>query len=463
MTTLSTGFPRFWRWPAAFSLLFLCATLLFSEEGRVRYLRYADVAETLRLFAGSELPESDLASPGAWDRWIRKRDSEVRARIERGEEDSISNLILYGTSYTSLARLDDPESAVMENGKIAETARARVQALVAALRAPTTNERLLIVQDFLKHKGIGTDRARQFLTGNLERFAAEQLAYQRKLQQANSSRDIDQVLSARGTLYKARGLSVDTSLLTNYALEGTLRTLSETGALSEGRIRRVAVIGPGLDFTNKHGGYDFYPLQTIQPFAVMESVLRLKLGKPGEIEVVTMDLNPEVNAHVARLAREARAGRVYTLQLPRDPSEDWTPAAIAYWQHFGEVLGSEVKPRAVPQALEGVVVRAVSIAPQFASRIRPLDLNVVAQTADLQNDQAFDLVIATNILVYYDRFEQGLAMASIARMMNHGGVFLSNDALSSYHVQALKFLLRHSVAFDSRDSRGDNMLVYVRQ
>lgn len=452
MVTPSTGFSRFWRWLAAFSLLFFCATLLFSDEERVRYLRFADVAETLRLFAGSEFPESNIASPDPWDRWIRKQDSQVRARIKRGEEDSISNLILYGTSYTSLARLDDPESAVMENGKIAEAARARLQALVAALRAPTTNERLLIVRDFLKHKGIGIDRAAQFLTGNLERFAAEQRAYQRKLQEANSTRDIDQVLSARGTLYEARGLSVDTSLLTNYALEDTLRTLSETGALSEGRIRRIAVIGPGLD-----------PLQTIQPFAVMESVLRLKLGKPDETEVVTMDLNPEVNAHVAMLAREARAGRAYTLQLPRDPSEEWTPAAIAYWQHFGDVLGSEVKPIAVPQALQGVVVRAVSIAPQFASRIRPLDLNVVAQTADLQRDQTFDLVIATNILVYYDRFEQGLAMASIARMMNRGGLFLSNDALSSYHVQALKFLLRHSVTFDSRESRGDNVLVYVRQ
>lgn len=463
MVTPSTGFSRLWRSLAAFSLLFFCATFLFSDEERVRYLHFADVAETLQLFAASELPESNIASPGPWDHWIRKQDSQVRARIKRGEEDSISNLILYGTSYTSLARLEDAESAVKENGKIAEAARARLQALVAALGAPTTNERLLIVRDFLKHKGIGIDRAPQFLTGNLERFAAEQHAYQRKLQDANSTRDIDQVLSARGTLYEARGLSVDTSLLTNYALEDTLRALSETGALSEGRIRRIAVIGPGLDFTNKHSGYDFYPLQTIQPFAVMESVLRLKLGKPDETEVVTMDLNPEVNAHVATLAREARAGQAYTLQLPRDPSEGWTPAAIAYWQHFGDVLGSEVKPIPVPQALEGVVVRAVSIAPQFASRIRPLDVNVVAQTADLQRDQTFDLVIATNILVYYDRFEQGLAMASIARMMNRGGLFLSNDALSSYHVQALKFLLRHSVTFDSRDSRGDNVLVYVRQ
>lgn len=463
MATLSAGFSRFWRLLTAFPLLFFCATLLFSDEERVRYLRYADVAETLGLFAGSELPEGDIASPGAWDRWIRKRDSQVRARIERGEEDSISNLILYGTSYTNLVRLDSPESAVTENGKIAEAARARVQALVAALGAPTTNERLQIIQDFLKHKGIGIDRAPQFLTGNLERFAAEQLAYQRKLQQANSTRDIDQVLSARGTLYEARGLSVDTSLLTNYALEDTLRTLSATRALHERRIRRIAVIGPGLDFTNKHSGYDFYPLQTIQPFAVMESVLRLKLGKPGETEVVTMDLNPGVNAHVARLAREALAGRAYTLQLPRDPSEGWTPAAIAYWQSFGDVLGSEVKPIAVPQALGGVAVRAVSIAPQFASRIRPLDLNVVAQTADLQGDQTFDLVVATNILVYYDRFEQGLAMASIARMMNRGGIFMSNDALSAHHVQALKFLLRHTVTFDSRESRGDNVLVYVRQ
>jgi chemotaxis methyl-accepting protein methylase len=81
----------------------------------------------------------------------------------------------------------------------------------------------------------------------------------------------------------------------------------------------------------------------------------------------------------------------------------------------------------------------------------------------LEHGQAFDLVIATNILVYYDRLQQGLAMASIARMMNSGGIFLANDALSAHHLESLKFLDRHAVAFAISGPYGDNVLAYRRQ
>ncbi len=463
MIAYSADFPRRSRWRAFFLLVLFCSTVVFSADKKVWYLRFAEVAETLKLFADSGIPGSDIADSGAWDRWIREQDAQVRARIDRGEEDSISNLILYGTSYTNLPRMESAESAVVEGGKVSEAAQARVHALVAAAWAATPNERIRIVRDFLKRKGIARDGMQQFLTANLQRFAEEQRAYQKKLVEAGNSGDVDQVLSTRGTLYQTRGLSADTSLMANYALEDTLRALFARGLLAEGSIRRIAVIGPGLDFTNKHNGYDFYPLQTIQPFAVMETALRLKLGKPDEIEVVTLDLNPAVNAHVARLVRDARAGRTYTVQLPRDTTADWPPAAVDYWEHFGEILGTPAKPLAVPEALGGVTLRAVAIAPRYASRVTPLDLNIVAQRVDLEEGKAFDLVIATNILVYYDRFQQALAMASIARMMNAGGIFLANDALSAHHVQSLEFVDRHTVAFATKGPYGDNVLAYRRR
>jgi hypothetical protein len=463
MIAYSADFPRRSRGLAFFLLFLFCSTVVFSADRKVWYLRFAEVAETLQMFADSGISGSDISDSSAWDRWIRKQDAEVRARIDRGEEDSISNLILFGTSFTNLPRMESPESAVGEGGKVSGAAQARAHALAAAAGAAAPNERIRIVRDFLKRKGIARDAAEQFLTANLQRFAEEQFAYQKKLVDAGKSGDVEEVLSTRGTLYQARGLSADTSLMTNYALEDTLRTLSAKGLLGEGSIRRIAVIGPGLDFTNKHNGYDFYPLQTIQPFAVIETALRLKLGKPDEIEVVTLDLNPGVNAHIAKLVREARAGRAYTVQLPRDTAADWPPAAVDYWEHFGEILGTQAKPLPVPEALGGVTLRAVTIAPRYASRLTPLDLNVVTQRVDMEEGKAFDLVIATNILVYYDRFQQALAMASIARMMNSGGIFLANDALSAHHVKALEFVDRHTVAFATKGPYGDNVLAYRRR
>lgn len=446
-----------------FSVVLLCATVVFSGDKRVRYLSLADARETLQLFADSGIPGSGITDPMAWERWVREQDVQVRGRIDGGVEDSISNLILYGTSFTELPRFENPESALGTDGPISEAARARVNALYEALSGANGQERIRFIRDYLKRKGIANVSTQRFLTSNLQRFAQEQQAYQKKQDEAQKSGDFNQILLTRGTLYEDRGLSADTSLMTNYALEDTLRELITKGVLAEGKVRRIAVIGPGLDFTNKHNGYDFYPLQTIQPFAVMETALRLKLAKPDEIEVVTMDLNPSVNEHIAKLVRGARSGRAYTVQLPRDTTADWPSGAVAYWEQFGEILGAQAKPLPVPQAAGAVTLRAVAIAPRFAARVTPLDVNIVAQQLNLEEGRGFDLVIATNILVYYDLFQQALAMANIAHMMNQGGIFLSNDTLSAHHVPSLVFLDRHSVSLSTNSHYGDNVLTYRRQ
>jgi SAM-dependent methyltransferase len=211
--------------------------------------------------------------------------------------------------------------------------------------------------------------------------------------------------------------------------------MSAKGVLLPGKIKRIAVIGPGLDFTDKRDGYDFYPLQTIQPFALIEAALRLRLAQSDALDVVTLDLNPAVNAHIATLATNFRSGRPYVVQLPRDTNAGWSQSANAYWEPFGEILGTRARPLPVPPALGGVALRAVSIASKYTARITPLDLNIVAQSADFPEGANFDLVVATNVLVYYDRFQQGLAMANIARLMNPGGIFLCNSVLPAQHVE----------------------------
>jgi hypothetical protein len=155
--------------------------------------------------------------------------------------------------------------------------------------------------------------------------------------------------------------------------------------------------------------------------------------------------------------KRARAGTPYVIQLPRDLSADWTPQAVSYWEHFGELLGSAAP--AAP-ALKGLVVRAIAVQPKYASLIEPMDLDVVAQVLD---ERKFDLVVATNILVYYDRFQQALAMTSIAGMTNVGGVFLSNTVLPAQRPAALEYLGRRSVSYSTSASYGDDVVVYRRK
>ena len=432
-------------------------------EVSIRYLRFDEVQETLRLNADSGIPGSEIAERAAWDAWIHARDAEVRGRIDRGIEDSISNLILYGTSFTSLPRVESVERAASESGELIPAAVARIHSLVVALPSAGKNERVRFVRDFLTRQKIAKNSEEQYFTENLRRFIAEQGAYQKKLQDAATNADPSAVYLARGTLFETRGLSVDTSLLPNFALEETLRSMVRKGVLAPGSMRRIAVIGPGLDFTDKRDGYDFYPLQTLQPFAVLETVARLDLGKAQDLQIVCLDLNSAVIAHVQKLAERGRAGQTFNLQLPRDPKAEWSPEAIAYWKHFGEILGSPIKPLPVPATLSGIVARAVAVRPQYAARMKAYDANIVAQTLDFPAEEGFDLMIATNVLVYYDRFQQALAMANIARMLNPGGIFLANNVLPAQHTGDLEYLGRRTTAFTPSGAYGDDVVVYRRR
>jgi chemotaxis methyl-accepting protein methylase len=105
----------------------------------------------------------------------------------------------------------------------------------------------------------------------------------------------------------------------------------------------------------------------------------------------------------------------------------------------------------------------VSIPAEYTAQLRGYDLNVVTQTIDLPAGQGFDLVIATNVLVYYDRLQQALAMANIARMMNSGAVFLANNVLPAQHTTSLEYLGRKSVTYSRTGVYGDDVVVYRRR
>jgi len=429
----------------------------------VRYMSFAEAKLSLEQYRQSNLAGSEIATEVEWDKWIRLQDADVRSRIDGGVEDSISNFILYGTSFTTLSRLRGSEDALDSAGQLAPSAKARVGALARALRDSQPGERLEFIRHFLAKKGIGAAQFDDFLTANLIRFAQDQRAYQQKLQGAGKSGDPGEVMAVRGTLYEKRGLSVDTSLLPNFAIEETLRAMVRKGVLKQESVRRIAIVGPGLDFTDKRDGYDFYPLQTIQPFAILEMVKRLNLADTDGVQVVTMDLNAAVNAHVAQLSARARKGQSYIMQLPRDTSAVWSDAAVGYWKEFGSVLGTPAKPLPVPEALPGIESRAVAIRAEYAASLTALDLNIVTQTSDLPEGQGFDLVVATNILVYYDVFQQALAMSNIARLLNPNGIFIANNALPAAHDSRLKYLGRKNIVFAKDGSYGDDVVVYQRQ
>ena len=190
------------------------------------------------------------------------------------------------------------------------------------------------------------------------------------------------------------------------------------------------MIGPGLDFTDKAEGYDFYPQQTTQPFSVINSLLRLRLARAGDLRITTLDLSPRINGHLQAARRRAAAGEPYVVALPRDRDVPWRPICSRFWQAFGGSIGRRDEAALVAARRSRVDVRAVRVRPEVVLSIEVRDVNVVLERlAPLAAGEQFDLVVATNILVYYDVLEQALAVANIASMLRPGGFLLSNNAL----------------------------------
>src|SRR5262249_50381391 len=126
------------------------------------------------------------------------------------------------------------------------------------------------------------------------------------------------------------------------------------GVLEPGSVRRVAIVGPGLDFADKEVGLDFYPLQTVQPFAVLDSLKRLGLSPAaGDPEIMLLDISPRIIDHAIRARAGAARTIGYTLTLPLPKSTPWLPEVRAYWQTFGDQIGAPLpaQPSAAIAAL----------------------------------------------------------------------------------------------------------------
>jgi len=296
----------------------LLASLALAMDG-ARYLRWNEVQPLV--------PE--VTDSKQWDAWIRLRDFEIRSNIDRCVADSISTMIMLGTSFTTLPRLVNPAQAVNAAGALMPAARVRMEAFIDGLDR-VDDESFRSILQFLRRRQIAQDELRPYLSGNLRRAALDRARNQR-----------------------THSASVGTSLI-----EQTLRSLMSSGKAPM-RIRRIGVLGPGLD--------PEYDPETYDLFASLEAALTLALAKPGNVEVVVIDIHPWVLSHVRAMASKA-GGR-------------------------------------------------------YGARIRAEELNVVAQTSP---GQGFDLLVAATSLSGYSRVEQALVLANAVQMMGSGGVLLAN-------------------------------------
>ncbi len=348
----------------------MLAVMVVSVAGFASSLQQAAVPEFIPLESAKPLlqkitsrdgthPGPDVSSQD-WLAWLQKSDSQVRQRLDVGEEDSLTNLLRFGVTYTKEFRIDDEYLVLYGQSSLVNAfADNRANDLIKALATPGGNQGFVEMRHFVERKGFslnshaGHKKLKAYLLTNLARM-------QKELLQAR-----EQAKADRSQMFQHRGISLDSNLWPDYDLDVTLQTLMKSGMLKPGSIRRVAIVGPGLDFVNKQEGVDYYPPQTTQPFAVFDSLLRLGLAKQDSLELYTFDISPRVNLHLELARKNAAAGRPYTVQLPWYSegrwSDDFRAKFTQYWQNLGAQIGQSVAPIPVPKGAPGFSTRAVKI------------------------------------------------------------------------------------------------------
>jgi hypothetical protein len=434
--------------------------------GDLQFLTFDEAQPVLRAPATNlpaALKGSNPLTPESWAAWVRKQDADVRARLERGEEDTLTNLLRFGVTFTSEYRIDDEYLFKYGQSSLVNSfAENRANDLIRAMASGSGNEGIAHMRAFLEKKGFSfktpADQAKikTYLLANLARMRDEIRRYVSQEQKGE-----------RSQLFQDRGISLDTNLWPDFLIDQHLASMAQKSLLRPKSVRSVAIVGPGLDFANKQMGYDFYPRQTIQPFAVLDSLIRLGLCDPATVELTTLDISSEVNFHLARARSNAAAGRAYVVQLPWNTSGRMTPeyrqSFTEYWQQLGARIGSPVAAIPVPEAVsEDTQTRAVQIRPEIVLRIHPQDADIVFQHLATAQEQGFDLIIGTNIFVYFGEFEQSLARLNMALMLNRGGFVLSNDKLPNSAADGLTEAFQTTQIIARDPDRTDYMFTYER-
>jgi hypothetical protein len=150
------------------------------------------------------------------------------------------------------------------------------------------------------------------------------------------------------------------------------------------------------------------------------------------------------------------------LTLPLNPDGRWRDGFLQYWTGFGAALGAEVPGMAAADQTVPVRQRTIRVRPEIVVTVIPRDLNIVARHEVLTDAQRLDLVIATNVLVYYDPLDQQLALANIAQMLRPGAYLLANTAIVPVMATGITRVGGVDVTHSDRPNSRDRVWVYRR-
>ena len=323
--------------------------------------------------------------------------NDVRAstarRLGASWREHLAYFVLQSKTFTDLEPIEPAASAVtfQQSGAIPANVNTRIAAFLSVVKVDSQDSRIQLFQNLFGE----SDPLPKIEQGYMESM---RFLFEKEVEALN------QPSRTRGAfidgLYQRRGLSIDTSIEASYAVSRALETIRRISPNT--KIRRVLVLGPGLDFAPRSGLFERYPPQSYQPFAVADALVEFKLADKSKMEIRCMDINPAVLSFLNDFPR----GKHPTLYLPPMKGE-------ADLEHYWLQLGKHVGSRRGNVWSLGRTARRVT-----------------GELADILTDRipgGQDLIVATNVLVYLNKKELLLALSNVFQALEPNGWFIHND------------------------------------
>ncbi len=416
---------------AAATAAVAAATLGPQAAAPSRRIAHTDLPTPIR----EQLAARGIGEHGFAD-YISNIDADTERRIAEGEREHLIYYALQSTRFTNRPRIEPAVSAkrfveglpesqrsrLLEDGTYLPTGgwpaaeRARVADLVHAFDRRTDEARV----DYFRQ--VFTREGRTPSLDDLYRdyVRVARFLYMKEFVAPTSSSDVARI----ARLYQTRPHSSDTQTESGFGVYLGLGALQSLSAGHSVRINRVLIVGPGLDLASRTDLFDRVPPQSYQPFAVADALLALSLASEQELHVRSIDANRRVVSFL-----ESVTDRPLTLHLfsgiAQTPDRPFSDDYRAYARQLGLAIGAAVEaPRTI--ASDPRYLRSIAVRVAVSHAITAERLNVI--TERLTDPTPFDLVVATNVLTYFEDDQLALALCNIGAMLRPGGYFIHNES-----------------------------------
>ncbi len=424
------------RRPAFFLFCSSLAGLVAASSLQKRPVRYSDLTPQLRDF----LKSRGVTDPSFSD-FVHSIEQGTAEREREGENDHLVYFILQSRRFTQQPKIEPALSAYEfvqnlrpeERGKYlsahppclpalqnmpAPVAR-RIDDFIDALGRLTTDERLSYFKGFLERSKSPSVPVAQYLYSQYAR--SMRFLYEKEFRAKEVSASEKGPFLA--SLYQERGHSTDTRLEANFAVRTALSVLKQLNPSLE--LDHVLIVGPGLDLAPRTDLIDAVPPQSYQPFAVADALLGLGLSLPDRLRVDCVDINDRVVQFIQEFPK--RKTRSLTVFWRIDSAGGNSIAADykSYFDNFGKSIGKEAPVERPSAPLDSYLAKSVLVRRDLAEKITADRMNII--TERYHPSPKYDLVVVTNVFLYFSTTELALSVGNIQSMMRTGGYLVHNE------------------------------------